>query len=291
MTEILAEVKAAAAVPPVVPPVVPTLELPACYARYVDEKCWQLVDSKKTPNKEFITYLVNAITARFRARYPILDDNFAVKFEVAGQMQILMLARILYVSALTANLSNAINDPSTIFASGAPSIVFASDICKKFHLASIEHDAWAWFAGAIGPNEKCSSLMSIAIPNESTYIADKMIAIENASTAIPGSTIRVSSDGDRIVECALFAIVDSISRLIFDFWSPCVDLDAKTCIKLSSNDVSGILRLFNHGRIPAQSQFFIELGQFGNQFEAIKKGIKAKDTATKPPKAAGRKKK
>ena len=295
MTEIQAEVKEVATSPitaPTVPlPTRPIVsELPTCYARYVDEKCWQLIDSKKAPNKEFITYLINTITARFRARYPILDDSFAVNFSIAGQMQILMLARILYVSALTSDLTNAISNPSTTHASGAPSIVFASDICKKFHFASVEHDAWAWFSGAVGPNEKCLSLMSMVIPNELTHIAGKMIAIESSSISIPGSTVHASGDGDQIVECALFAVVDSIARLVFDFWSPCVDLDARTCIKLSSNDVSGILRLFNHGRIPAQSQFFIELGQFGNQFEAVKKGIKAKDAATKPH-SAGRKKK
>ena len=133
--------------------------------------------------------------------------------------------------------------------------------------------------------------MNIVIPNELTYIADKMIAIEYVSTSIPGSTIGMECNGDRVVECALFAIVDSISRLVFDFWSPCADLDLRACIKLTSNDVSGVLRLFNHGRIPAQSQFFVELGQFGNQFEAVKKKIKAKEATTKEPKTTGRKKK
>jgi hypothetical protein len=261
--------------------------MPACYARYVDEKCWQLVDSKKTPNKEFIAYLLSIMVARFRARYPVLDDNFTVKMVTSAQIQLVMLARILCVSAL-ANVMHNGTSMNLNSVTDTP-LMKAGDLCKKFHLASIEHDAWAWFSGAIGPDARCSAFMSVVIPAELISIASQMVTAENAATVIPGSAIHADPSSDRLVECAMFAMVDSISTMILDFWGPSIDLEEKTSIQLSSSDISGVLRLFNHDRIPAQSQFFIELGRFGNQFETIKRAIKAREAAAKPPKVARKK--
>src|SRR6478736_1773323 len=52
--------------------------IPQVYLKYVDEKCLHLVDSKKSPNKEFITFLLSSITTRFRSQYPSLGDDFTV---------------------------------------------------------------------------------------------------------------------------------------------------------------------------------------------------------------------
>lgn len=254
--------------------------IPHIYAKYVDEKCYQVVDSKKTPNKEFIAYLISAIVSRFRKHYPAIGDDFSIKLETSAQVQVLMLTRILCVSALTEGFSN---------------ITYGniSQLCEKFHLASIEHDAWTWFAGVLSPQEKCSIFQSTSVPKELIEIAEKIVITE--AVALPGCTTasllgpsaHVGNYSDCAVECILYVVVDAISRLAFDFWSAVVDLDLKTSIRLSNSDISGILRLFNHGRIPAQSQFFVELGQFGNRFEAIKREIKS---GNQPLKATRKKK-
>jgi hypothetical protein len=263
------EVKAAATIAPPI--------IPKSYAKYVDERCLQLIDSKKSPNKEFIAFLLGSITARFRSQYPTLGEDFVVKMEMSAQVQIIMLMRILCISALGSGFSN---------------ILYGcfDNLREHFNLASIEHDAWAWFAGAAGPQEKCSVFLSLAIPDELLSVAEKIVSAEDDATSLPGSSVRDVDRGDRAVECILTISADTISRLVFDFFSPLIDLDGKTSIRLSSTDINGILRLFNHGRIQSQFQFFIELGQFGNKFEALKREVKAKEAALKPPKAARKKK-
>jgi len=237
--------------------------IPRVYAKYIDETSLTLVDCKKNPNKEFIAYLHNNIVARFRMRYPALGDDFYIKLESSAQVQLLMLVRILCVSTLENGLSDKYYD-------------YVDGICGNFHLASVEHDAWSWFAGIFGPGQTCASFQTINVPKELLDIAEKMVIAEAVSGSLPGSSARAGNYSDRIVECVLFVVADAISQRVFDLYSAAVDLDAKPNARISNTDINGILRLFNHGRIPAQSQFFIELGQFGSKFETIKREIKSK---------------
>lgn len=251
-------------------------EFPVIYAKYVDSRCYEVADNKKSPNKEFITFLISAIIARFRARYTSLNPEFSVKLEGSGQVQIIMLTRILCISAITKMFKNIVHGG-------------IGSLREQFHITSIEHDAWTWFAGALDPQEKCSVFNTFPVSHELVDIAKKIVITESAAFSLPGYAERIADgeSSDCAVECVLGVVANKLSQRIFDFFSPMVDLEQKTSIRITNTDISGILRLFNHDRIPARSEFFVELGMFGSKFEIIKKEIKAKLPGSK----VGRKKK
>lgn len=248
----------------------PLPEIPVAYAKYLSLRDWKAVDYKKSPNVEIIKHLIDSVVQDLKMIYPTSAAKIAITIAPLGQMQLIVLMRILCLSAATTGFSNM--------------DVTIAQMKDHYPLSSLERNAWMWFDNVcMNPTESLPSyiatFLSVGGP-VSDYVAT-VVTEDMRATDVGAIGIAPMSFNDNVAQCAVQEVLDFIKMRIIKIAEAVIEFNQKTSIHFSGADISGILRsTWRGGNI--NRQFYSDMGTFAESFGDIKKYGKAVEAAGKP---------
>lgn len=251
-------------------PTEPPPEIPRAYAKYLSLRDWKAVDCKKSPNIEIIKHLTDAIVHDLKMIYPLSASKITVTIAPAGAMQLIMLMRILSLSAATIGFSNM--------------DILIAHMKTHFPVSSLEYNAWSWFDNVcMNPTEALpgyiATFLGVGGPvcdYVSTVITEDMRATNVASIGIAKMSVN-----DNVAQCAVQEVIDFMKFRMIKISEALIEVEGKVAIKFTAGDISGILRsTWRGGNI--NRQFYSDLCEFGESFTGIKKYCKSIEDASKP---------
>lgn len=247
----------------------PPPEIPRVYAKYFSLRDWKAVDYKASPNVEIIRHLIDSVVRDLKIIYPTSATKIAITIAPAGQLQLIMLMRVLCISAATSGFSNM--------------DIKIAQMKEHYPLSSLERNAWMWFDNVcMNPNESIPSYVAtyLGVGGLVTDYAATVITEDMRATNIDSIRIAPMSFNDNIAQCAVQEVLDFVKMRIVKITEAIIEFNQKTSIQFSCADISGILRsTWRGGNI--NRQFYSDLGMFAEAFGDIKKYCKSVEAAAK----------
>lgn len=247
----------------------PPPEIPRTYAKYFSLRDWKAVDYKKSPNIEIIKHLTDSVVHDLRIIYPTSAAKIAITIAHMGQMQLIMLMRILCLSAATAGFSNM--------------DITITQIKEHFSPSSLERDAWMWFDNVcMNPNESLRIyIATLSVNGPVPDYVSTVITEDMRATDVRSVSIAPMSFSDDAAQCAVQEVIDFMKSRMIKIAEAIIEFTQKPNIQFSAADISAILRsTWRGGNI--NRQFYSDLGTFAESFGNIKKYCKAAEAAAKP---------
>lgn len=247
----------------------PPPEIPQVYTKYLSLRDWKAVDYKKSPNVEIIKYLTDAVIRDLKMIYPASATKIAITIAPIGQMQLIMLMRVLCLSSAAIGFSNM-----------DIKILHMKD---HFPTGSLERNAWMWFDNVcMNPGESLPSYIATFLSANGPvpdYVAT-VITEDMRATDVSAVGTAPMSFNDDVAQCAVQEVIDFMKLRMTKIAEAVIEFNQKFTIQFSGADISGILRsTWRGGSI--NRQFYSDLGAFAESFAEIKKYCKAAEAAAK----------
>lgn len=244
-------------------------EIPRVFAKYLNLRDWKAIDPKKTPNAELVKHLIDAVIYSLKMIYPASAAKIAITISYGGMVQLIMLMRMMALSAATIGFSNM--------------DILIMHMKEKTPLSSIERDIWLWFDSVcMNPSESLRNYVSTFSVDElvTDYVAT-VITEDMRATDIAAIGIAKMQFNDIVAQCAVQEIIDFVKFRMIKICEALIEIDEKVSVRFTAADISGILRsTWRGGSI--NRQFYSDLASFGETFGDIKKYCKSLEDAAKP---------
>ncbi len=228
------------------------------FAKYINQADYGETSKKADYNEALVAYVADRLFAGMKLAIPsITADVTTIKLDTVAQYELLVLARVMYKSAMDGKISGD-PDPAALAA--------------HFVQSTMESNLWNWVSGVL--------------TSAGGWEIQKMISPSDSVAAISKFYAEKDKDASatEFVEIALEHLITEICAMAVDLCSPEIDIMGKKSVTIDGALFNGILRHLNkRSSRPVATSFFVDLYFVSKQYPDTKKHW---DKETKPKPAA-----